>query len=316
MVQEPTPAAMTRPAPAVPAEAGDPAPAAAPTPRLATRSPALDGLRGVAVTLVVLFHSGNSLWHRAQPWMAKGGPLGVHMFFVLSGFLITTLLLEEADRRGRVDLRAFAGRRARRLVPALVGLLGALVFVAAVGTRLRMSDTLASSVYVLTFTTNWRVTGFEFPLVDRVLGQTQLITEVGQTWSLAIEAQFYVMWAVALWFAIRQGWTARRMAGITAAVVAGIAVVRAVEFTRGTPWLTLYISTWSRLDAPLVGALAALALRAGWLARRPRRLTAAGVVGLAAILAAAFATTWDLGALPDGLYTLLAVGVGATVAAV
>src|SRR5215831_10030325 len=143
MVQEPTPGARARPDATAAAEAGDAGPAAAPTSRLATRSPALDGLRGVAVALVVLFHSGNSLWHGAQGWMAKGGPLGVHMFFVLSGFLITTLLLEEADRRGRVDLRAFAGRRARRLVPALVGLLVALVFVAAVGTRLRMSDTLA-----------------------------------------------------------------------------------------------------------------------------------------------------------------------------
>src|SRR5262249_26020579 len=123
-------------------------------------------------------------------------------------------------------------------------------------------------------------------------------------------------WGGPWWVPPRGGGPARRWAGIPAAVVAGIAVVRAVEFTRGTPWLTLYISTWSRLDAPLVGALAALALRAGWLARRPRRLTLAGTLGLAAILAAAFATTCDLGALPDGLYTLLAVGVGATVAAV
>ena len=104
-------------------------------PRLGLR-PSLDGLRGVAVLLVVLIHTGDSLWPEADAWLARGGALGVHLFFVLSGFLITTVLLGEVGRTGGIRLGAFAGRRARRLVPALVALLAVLVAVAATGTRI------------------------------------------------------------------------------------------------------------------------------------------------------------------------------------
>src|SRR6476660_7522070 len=84
--------------------------------------PALDGLRGVAVAGVLLFHGGH----------LAGGFLGVDAFFVLSGFLITTLLLAEARSRGRIALGAFWGRRARRLLPALVCVLAAVALYAAV----------------------------------------------------------------------------------------------------------------------------------------------------------------------------------------
>lgn len=169
-------------------------PAATATP---ARWVALDGLRGIAVLLVVLVHSGNSLWPGARTWLCPGGPLGVHLFFVLSGFLITTVLLDEADRRGRIDLRAFAGRRARRLVPALVVLLGALAVLAAARPRLPLRVVESSAVYVLTFTANWQVNGHDLPLVERVVGHGGMAVEVLHTWSLAIEVQFYVMWAVA-----------------------------------------------------------------------------------------------------------------------
>jgi peptidoglycan/LPS O-acetylase OafA/YrhL len=288
----------------------------APAPARATRWAALDGIRGIAVTLVVLVHSGNALWPAARAWLCRGGALGVHLFFVLSGFLITTVLLDEADRRGRIDLRAFAGRRARRLVPALVVLLGALAVLAAIRPRLPLRIVASSAVYVLSFTANWQINGHDLPLVERVAGHGGLPVEVLHTWSLAIEVQFYVLWATALWFAVRRGWSLRRIAALTAAVVAGIVVARIVAYERGTDWLRLYFSTWSRLDAPLIGALAALALRAGWLARRTRALTVAGVAGLAAFVAVAFLTDWSLPALPLGLYSGLAVCGAAAVAAV
>lgn len=277
---------------------------------------ALDGVRGVAVLLVVLVHSGNSLWPGASGWLARGGPLGVHMFFVLSGFLITTVLLDEADRRGGIDLRAFAGRRARRLVPAIVALLAALAALAVVRPGLPLRTVASSAVYVLTFTSNWRLNGHTLPLVGRVVGHDGLTTEVLHTWSLAIEVQFYVLWAAALWFATRRRWSLPRLAGVTSLVVAALVVARAVAFARGEAWLNLYLSTWSRLDAPLVGALAALAVRAGWLSRRSRALTVAGTVGLAGFVATAFLTDWSLSALPLGLYTVLAACAAATVAAV
>jgi len=287
-----------------------------PAPARPGRWAALDGIRGIAVALVVLVHSGNSLWPQARSWLCRGGPLGVHLFFVLSGFLITTVLLDEADRRGRIDLWDFAGRRARRLVPALVVLAGALVVLAALRPRLPLRLAASSTIYMLSFTSNWQINGHPLPLVQRALGPAGMTTEVLHTWSLAIEVQFYAMWAAALWFAVRRGWSLRRIAALTAAVVAGIVVARIVAYERGTDWLRLYFSTWSRLDAPLIGALAALAFRAGWLSRRARELTVAGAVGLAAFVAVAFVTTWSLPALPLGLYAGLALCGALAVAAV
>lgn len=69
--------------------------------------PGFDGLRGVAVALVLLVHTGNVLWPEASAWLARGGALGVHLFFVLGGFLITALLLEERERRGTIWLGGF-----------------------------------------------------------------------------------------------------------------------------------------------------------------------------------------------------------------
>jgi len=287
-----------------------------PAPARPARWAALDGTRGIAVVLVVLVHSANSLWPGARAWLCRGGPLGVHLFFVLSGFLITTVLLDEADRRGRIDLWGFAGRRARRLIPALVVLVGALIVLAALRPRLPLRLAASSAVYVFSFTSNWEINGHPLPLVRQVFGPGGQATEVLHTWSLAIEVQFYAMWATALWFAVRRGWSLRRIAALTAAVVAGIVVARIVAYEWGTDWLRLYFSTWSRLDAPLIGALAALAVRAGWLSRRARELTVAGAVGLAAFLAVAFLTTWSLPALPLGLYAGLALCGALAIAAV
>jgi peptidoglycan/LPS O-acetylase OafA/YrhL len=281
------------------------------------RWPALDGIRGIAIVLVVLVHSGNSLWPAASSWLAKNGPLGVHLFFVLSGFLITTLLLTEHRRTGGIRLGDFAARRARRLLPAVLALLGVMGVVAALGDRLRVATVASSAIYVLTFTSNWAMRGHSLPFVNDLTGGGGMVTEVIHTWSLAIEAQFYAVWAVALWAATRAGWSLRRIAVATTAVVVVIAVARAVAYARGTPWLTLYITTWSRLDAPLVGSVVAIAFVAGWLGRLDRRwLVAVGSLGLAAFVAVAFVTNFAIGAMPFGLYTGLAACAAAAVAAV
>jgi peptidoglycan/LPS O-acetylase OafA/YrhL len=140
------------------------------------RVSALDGMRAVAVIVVVVFHAGLS-------WL-PGGFLGVDVFFVLSGYLITGLLLEEVDRTGRIDLWAFWARRARRLLPAFIVL---VVVVSAVSplvlpaaeTALVRDDALSALAYVA----NWRMIlrGTDY------FAQTAAPSPLQHTWSLAIE---------------------------------------------------------------------------------------------------------------------------------
>ena len=150
--------------------------------RSITHLPALDGLRGLAVLGVVFFHSGA---------MLKGGYLGVDLFFVLSGFLITSILLAEHARAGRIQLGAFWVRRARRLFPALLGLMPAVAIYARVFAQpdelagLR-GDALATLAYVA----NWRAVFSHKSYWELFAAPSPL----EHTWSLAIEEQFYVVW--------------------------------------------------------------------------------------------------------------------------
>lgn len=138
------------------------------------RRPGLDGLRGIAVLLV--------LWnHTALPYSGTAGTVGVVAFFVLSGFLITRLLLEEWDRREQVSLSRFYVRRALRLVPAMVVYL-ALTAVVAV----RYGEPLSQLVWAGLYLTN----------IVRSFGE--FITLTPHTWSLAMEEQFYLVWPVLL----------------------------------------------------------------------------------------------------------------------
>ncbi len=126
--------------------------------------PQLDGLRGLAALAVVLFHSG----------LARGGGNGVDVFFVLSGWLITNILVREFDSRGAIDVRAFLGRRVRRLFPALAFL---LVVIGCLGPSLWPFVALAAS-----YTIN---------LYMPFIRPAQIL---GHTWTLAAEWQFYLLW--------------------------------------------------------------------------------------------------------------------------
>jgi peptidoglycan/LPS O-acetylase OafA/YrhL len=158
---------------------------------------ALDGLRGIAITLVVLVH--------AFGWPANGAQ-GVDLFLVLSGFLITTLLMREREENGRVDLVAFYKRRARRLMPALLVLL--VVYFAVTGAGF---ETAAG----LTYTTDL-TRAFD-------LGPSGAL---GHLWSLGLEEQFYLVWPAVLFLVVRGR---RRVAVALLCLLIAAIFVRQVE---------------------------------------------------------------------------------------
>jgi peptidoglycan/LPS O-acetylase OafA/YrhL len=211
----------------------------------------------VAVLVVVLDHAGLALVRGA-------GAAGVTLFFVLSGYLITGLLLAERERTGRIDVRAFYARRARRLLPALIVFLAATV--AYYG-----SEAVPSAVATLLYVANVPASG----------SGTALFFALHHMWSLAVEEQFYLVWPVALLALLRLSRT-RSQAWPTLVAVLGVAaLVRAGGYLLlGYDWA--YRSTPSNVLPLLVGATVAAHVRwHGWRASR-----AAGLLG-AAVLAAA-----------------------------
>lgn len=167
--------------------------------------PALDGVRAVAVALVVAYHL-------APAAVQRGGTIGVTMFFTLSGFLITSLLLAEADHTGRVSLARFYARRALRLLPALFVLVPVVVSYAAISHR--QDDTISAAPAVLLYVGNW-VRAFQG---FNTLGMFE------HAWSLGVEEQFYVAWPlVVVGVAVLVGRERRAVAVLIAAAVGAVA---------------------------------------------------------------------------------------------
>jgi peptidoglycan/LPS O-acetylase OafA/YrhL len=272
----------------------------------------LDGLRAVAVIAVVLYH--------ADVPGVSGGFLGVDVFFVLSGFLITSLLLVELDRTGRISFRRFYARRARRLLPALIAVLvvtavlvATLAYDSAGGFRRDLPGALL-------YFSNWsniftQTSYFEF------IGRPPMLKHL---WSLAVEEQFYIFWPAIALFAYR--WRGARAVGL---VAVGGAVLSTLAMLIGSivgdmPGATdpsrLYFGTDTHAMGVLVGAALAVVWRPGRTSPvLPRQaqavITAAGAVALG-LLVLAFMSVGEYSTfLYRGGFLLIAVVSAVVVAA-
>ncbi|MFF0746764.1 acyltransferase family protein [Streptomyces sp. NPDC004111] len=217
----------------------------------------LDGLRGLAVAAVVFFHAGHF----------DGGFLGVDLFFVLSGFLITGLLLKEHGAHGRVDLVAFWGRRMRRLLPALgVTVAVSLLLVWAFGTVTMVRSALDDAPWVIADVANWHF------IADQVgyweAGETRVFSHL---WSIAVEEQFYVLWPVILMLLLRvRGRRAKSMHGrvaLAAAMGAVASLVLMIVLADPVDSTRVYEGTDTRAFSLLLGCLMATAPATRLLAR-------------------------------------------------
>ncbi|MEY2424840.1 MAG: hypothetical protein QOI61_412 [Actinomycetota bacterium] len=206
--------------------------------------PALDGLRGIAVLAVLMFHSGS---RRYVSGLYPGGRFGVDIFFVLSGFLITGLLLAENAKTGTISLKNFYVRRALRLLPALglVLLYGGFT-VLVTGHNAEGWPFFVAALPVVFYVGNWVVAA-----------NTRSLGLLGHTWTLALEEQFYLCWPPVLKRALKRDPSARRIAVGLLIVVVLLGAVRAA--------LTLadvgnnYQPIW-RFDGLLLGSLLAIFL--------------------------------------------------------
>ncbi|WP_293999060.1 acyltransferase family protein [Sphaerotilus sp.] len=232
-----------------PAAKPNPATTAPTLPTLASallqpRMAGLDFLRAVAVLLVLLDHSGLGA---IGPVQVFDGGLGVEVFFVLSGFLITWLLLGETAARGRIDLAAFYWRRATRLMPAMgVYLLVGALLILVQGKPLPWKPIAASVLYVMNY--YQALTGAESHYLSHC-------------WSLAVEEQFYLLWPVLLIVLQRSGWSLQR--SLTVLILSLWTLKVGLVLGLGVSDDYLYRALETRSDQLFMGCLLAVVLKSG-----------------------------------------------------
>jgi peptidoglycan/LPS O-acetylase OafA/YrhL len=266
--------------------------------------PGLDGVRAIAVVAVLLFHLPAQL--------LPGGFLGVDVFFVLSGFLITSLLLAELERTGGIAFKQFYLRRARRLLPALLAVLAVSTVLVLTVARDAASVFRQDAIAALTYTTNWW-----YIIDDRsyfeVLGRPPLLQHL---WSLGIEEQFYLVWPTVALFAWRR-WGGRGV-GLTAlagvvvgtALMAGLAV--AWDVPAGADSARLYFGADTHSMTVLTGAALAVVWRPVKLPRTVPRsaqvvIASVGLLALTALVAIFVWATEESGWLYRGGFLAVAL---------
>ncbi len=224
------------------------------------QQPALDGIRALSVAIVIIYHAGLSWMH--------GGFFGVEVFFVVSGFLITTLLLDERHANGAVSLRMFWVRRARRLLPALFVVLAAVSLWAVLVQTEFAADLRRTLLPALFYVSNWAEIFGDVPYFSPATPPLRHL------WSLAVEEQWYLLWPLGFLLLARLAPNhARRRAGVLVALAVAAMVWSAWLVGAGADSLLtvagqevdrfnfVYLNTFGRASGLLLGAAAAMVWR-------------------------------------------------------
>lgn len=252
--------------------------------------PALDGLRGVAILAVLAIHT-----HHIFGWsLLKGGNVGVDIFFVLSGFLITALLVEEWGETGSISLKSFYWRRALRLVPALLLLLVVLYYVSdLLLSPVEANETRGAMPVAFVYASDLALAFFNIRL-----GALQ------HTWSLAIEEHFYLIWPLLLVAGLKLGTGKKRLVMITLLLALASTLQRAVLHQLGAPPVRTYYGFDTRADSLLIGCATGLCVSWGMVQLRSfKPLLAPSLMLIAVCL---FATDYASSFMHLGGFTLLA----------
>ena len=268
--------------------------------------PGLDGLRALAVIAVLFYHAG--------PYL-PGGFLGVESFFVLSGFLITALLLAEWQQRGRIDLTAFWLRRARRLLPALFLVLAGTLALAAVLLPGELPMVRADALAALGYVMNWHLVLSQQPYFDPLVRPPLL----QHLWSLAVEEQFYLLWPLLFSIGMRYGRAAGLLIATLAAAGASSALMLLLYQPGGDP-SRIYYGTDTRAAGILLGAALALVWTPWRTPATTRRglgvlLDSAGVLGLGGLIAGTIWVSEQHALLYRGGFALIAIATLMVIAA-
>jgi peptidoglycan/LPS O-acetylase OafA/YrhL len=244
--------------------------------------PAIDGLRALAVIAVMFYHLGFS-------WI-PGGFLGVDLFFVISGYVITRMLLDSIAQSGGLDLRGFYLARLRRLLPALLFMLTTTVIAVGIWAPDTIKRLLVDTPFALTGTINWWLVANEQDYFESI-GRPPLLQH---TWSLAVEAQFYLVWPLILYFILKKfGKKHIPVAALSIAAASGIALLLvsvSIDAANASKVSHVYFGT----DTHSIGLFLGAALAVSWIPQNFRVeisrkgqnfIDGIGVIGFIGILA-------------------------------
>jgi peptidoglycan/LPS O-acetylase OafA/YrhL len=264
--------------------------------------PWLDGVRGIAITAVFIHHLQHFIY-QGRPLFLPLGSLGVDIFFVLSGFLITTLLLEEHASKNTINLKNFYIRRALRLLPALFVLLAFTALFALLFLPFSEAMTTARLSFIAIFYgTNWALAFGE---------RSDLL---GHLWSLAVEEQFYVIWPLALMLLLRSGLAKRRLVLLIVSLIVLVCLYRCLLVSPEVDPLRIYFGSDTRADSLLAGCLVAMLVSWQMVPRTRRTLTALKFAGGFSVLIVA-AYIFNISGVPGRTlyqigFTVFAISVG------
>jgi peptidoglycan/LPS O-acetylase OafA/YrhL len=244
--------------------------------------PAIDGLRALAVIAVMFYHLGFS-------WI-PGGFLGVDLFFVISGYVITRMLLDSIAQSGGLDLRGFYLARLRRLLPALLFMLTTTIIAVGIWAPDTIKRLLIDTPFALTGTINWWLVANEQDYFESI-GRPPLLQH---TWSLAVEAQFYLIWPLILYFILKKfGKKHIPVAALSIAAASGIALLLvsvSIDAANASKVSHVYFGT----DTHSIGLFLGAALAVSWIPQNFRVeisrkgqnfIDGIGVIGFIGILA-------------------------------